>query len=191
MLPSVFPGSGDKPDYNTADATLWFFEAWRVYTEASGDRDGLAEVFPTLEDIVDWHLKGTRYRIRVDPGDGLLGAGEPGVQLTWMDAKVGDWVVTPRIGKPVDIQALWYNALRTIAGWLAERSDSRAVSYGTLAEQTRASFLNRFWRPELGYLGDVVNGPSEDELQLRPNQVFALSLPFSLIEGDTALRVLS
>jgi predicted glycogen debranching enzyme len=108
-----------------------------------------------------------------------------------MDAKVGDWVVTPRVGKPVEIQALWYNALRTIAIWLAERGDSRAVAYGTLAEQTRASFLNRFWRPELGYLADVVDGPNGDELRLRPNQIFALSLPDALIEGDTAERILT
>ena len=144
-----------------------------------------------LVDILEWHVRGTRYGIQVDPSDGLLRAGEPGVQLTWMDAKVGDWVVTPRIGKPVEIQALWYNALRTIAGWLADRGDSRAVSYGTLAEQTRASFLSRFWRPELGYLADVVDGPNGDELQLRPNQIFALSLPYALIEGDTAERVLT
>ena len=127
-------------------------------------------------------MRGTRYGIRVDPADGLLRAGEPGVQLTWMDAKVGDWVVTPRIGKPVEINALWYNALRTMAGWLAERGDSRAVAYGTLAEQTRASFLSRFWRPELGYLADVVDGPRRRRAALRPNQIFALSLPYPLLE---------
>src|SRR5215469_1631971 len=101
MLPNVFPGAGDKADYNTVDAALWFFEAWRAYVEASGDHDSLVQIFPALAEIVDWHLNGTRYGIRVDPDDGLLRAGEPGVQLTWMDAKLGDWVVTPRIGKPV------------------------------------------------------------------------------------------
>src|SRR5205823_13240741 len=142
--------------------------AWR-YLEATQDLSFLrTELLPVFRDIIDWHRRGTRYGIKVDE-DGLLRAGEPGVQLPWMDAKVGDWVVTPRIGKPVEIQALWYNALRTIAGWLTDRGDSRAVAYGTLAEQTRASFLNRFWRPELGYLADVVDGPNGDELQLRPN----------------------
>ena len=115
MLPNVFPGAGDKPDYNTVDAALWFFEAWRAYLEVSDDRESLAQVFPILAEIVEWHLRGTRYAIRVDPQDALLGAGEPGVQLTWMDAKLGDWVVTPRIGKPVEINALWYNALCIMA----------------------------------------------------------------------------
>ena len=113
------------------------------------------------------------------------------MQLTWMDAKTGDWVVTPRIGKPVEIQALWYNALRAIAAWLSQRADNRAESYSVLAEQARSTFLNRFWRPELGYLADVVDGPNGDELQLRPNQIFALSLPCSLVEGEIAKRVLT
>jgi predicted glycogen debranching enzyme len=108
-----------------------------------------------------------------------------------MDAKVGDWVVTPRIGKPVEIQALWYNVLRTIAGWLAERSDQRAVVYSALAERARASFVERFWRPDLGHLADVVDGRDGDELQLRPNQIFALSLPFPLIDGELAERILA
>ena len=115
MLPNVFPGAGDKPDYNTVDAALWFFEAWRAYLEVSDDRESLAQVFPILAEIVEWHLRGTRYAIHVDPQDALLSAGEPGVQLTWMDAKLGDWVVTPRIGKPVEINALWYNALCIMA----------------------------------------------------------------------------
>ena len=192
MLPNNFPDhAGQVPGYNTVDATLWYVLAIRAYIEATGDAALVDELLPVLCSIVDWHQRGTRYGIQVDPQDGLLRAGEPGVQLTWMDAKVGDWVVTPRIGKPVEIQALWYNALRTIAGWLADRSDSRAVAYGALAEQTRASFFNRFWRPELGYLADVVDGPNGDELQLRPNQLLALSLPYSLVEGDTAEYVLT
>ena len=111
MLPNVFPGAGDKPEYNTVDAALWYIEAWRAYVDALDDIGSLKRVFPVLESIVDWHLKGTRYGIGADPADGLLRAGEDGVQLTWMDAKVGDWVVTPRIGKPVEINALWFNAL--------------------------------------------------------------------------------
>ena len=110
MLPNRFPDDGEAPEYNTVDATLWYFEAIRAYHAATGDDDLLRELFPTLEEIVDWHRRGTRYQIHVDPADGLLYAGEPGVQLTWMDAKVDDWVVTPRIGKPVEINALWYNA---------------------------------------------------------------------------------
>jgi predicted glycogen debranching enzyme len=123
--------------------------------------------------------------------DGLLRAGEPGVQLTWMDAKVGDWVVTPRIGKPVEIQALWYNAVRTIAEWLTARGDDRATAYASLADRALANFAARFWRPELGYLADVVDGPDGDELHLRPNQILALSLPHPLVTGDTAERVLT
>jgi len=192
MLPNNFPDQdGQVPGYNTVDATLWYVLAIRAYVAATGDSRLVGELLPVLVDILEWHVRGTRYGIQVDPSDGLLRAGAPGVQLTWMDAKVGDWVVTPRIGKPVEIQALWYNALRTIAGWLADRGDGRVVSYGALAEQTRASFLSRFWRPELGFLADVVDGPNGDELQLRPNQIFALSLPHSLIEGDMAERVLT
>src|SRR5262249_57528024 len=111
MVRNVFPGAGHTADYNTADATLWFFEAWRAYVEESGDRDTLAQAFPVLAEIVDRHLEGTRFGIVVDSADGLLHAGEPGVQLTWMDANVGDWVVTPRIRKPVEINALWYTPL--------------------------------------------------------------------------------
>ncbi len=191
MLPNNLPDhGGDQPGYNTIDATLWHILAIRAYVDATGDTAFVDELLPVLCSIVDWHQRGTP-SIQVDPADGLLRAGEPGVQLTWMDAKVGDWVVTPRIGKPVEIQALWYNALRTIAGWLPERADDRAVSYGLLAEQARSSFLNRFCQPELGYLADVVDGPDADELQLRLNQVLALSLPYSLIQGETAQRVLT
>ncbi len=117
MLPNVFPGAGDHPDYNTADASLWFFDAWRAYVDATGDIAALREAFPVLSDMIAWHQKGTRYGIGVDPADGLLKAGAAGVQLTWMDAKVGDWVVTPRIGKPVEINALWYNALCVMAAF--------------------------------------------------------------------------
>ncbi len=115
MLPNRFPEAGTQPEYNTVDATLWYFEAIRAYLEAGGDEKFVREnLYPVLVDIIQWHVKGTRYGIYMEEGTGLLHAGEPGVQLTWMDAKIGDWVVTPRIGKPVEIQALWYNALRTM-----------------------------------------------------------------------------
>jgi predicted glycogen debranching enzyme len=112
MLPNRFPDAGDVPEYNTVDATLWYFEAIRSYYDATADDDLLEELFPVLAEIIDWHCRGTRYNIHLDAGDGLLYAGEAGVQLTWMDAKVDDWVVTPRIGKPIEINALWYCALR-------------------------------------------------------------------------------
>ncbi len=128
MLPNVFPGAGATPDYNTADASLWYIEAWRAYLEACGDEAALREVFPVLAEIIGWHLNGTRYGIGVDPADGLLHAGEKGVQLTWMDARVGDRVVTPRIGKPVEINALWYNALTAMAA-MAQRIGAPDARY--------------------------------------------------------------
>ena len=141
-----------------------------------------------LRSIVDWHMRGTRYGIGVDPADGLLRAGEPGVQLTWMDAKVGDWVVTPRIGKPVEINALWYNVLRSLAALLlrAPLRPRRTTRTGrTGARQFRAALLPS----DLGYLADVVDGPDGDDWQLRPNQIFAVSLPFPLLDGARAARV--
>ena len=130
MLPNVFPGAGDTPDYNAADAALWYIEAWRAYVEAIDDRQSLRAAFPVLESIIDWHIKGTRYGIGMDPADALLRAGEAGVQVTWMDAKIGDWVVTPRRGKPVEINALWFNALSAmvqLAELLALPSKSYAI----------------------------------------------------------------
>ena len=177
MLPNVFPGVGDKPEYNTVDAALWFVEAWRTYVEASADRESLAQVFPILSQIIECYLKGTRYNIRVDPEDGLLSAGELGVQLTWMDAKIGDWVVTPRIGKPVEINALWYNALCVMAQF-AEMLGRPAARYRALVERTRASFA-RFADGRTGGLYDVIDGPSGDDGSIRPNQIFAVSLPHS------------
>jgi len=177
MLPNVFPGAGDKPDYNTVDAALWFFEAWRAYIEVSGDRESLAKVFPILAEIVEWHFRGTRYGIHVDPQDGLLSAGEPGVQLTWMDAKVGDWVVTPRIGKPVEINALWYNALCIMTGF-ARVLDRPMDTYRRLAERVRAGFA-RFGDERTGGLYDVIDGPSGNDGSIRPNQILAVSLPHS------------
>jgi len=192
MLPNSFPDRADQvPGYNTVDATLWYVLAIRSYVDATGDRSIADEQLPVLCDILEWHVRGTRYGIGIDPADGLLRAGETGVQLTWMDAKVGDRVVTPRTGKPVEIQALWYNALRTVAEFLGERADPRAARYASLAEQARSSFLRGFVRPDLAYLPDVVDGPAGDDLSLRPNQIFALSLPYPPLEGQTALGVLT
>jgi predicted glycogen debranching enzyme len=175
MLPNRFPDAGEVPEYNTVDATLWYLEALRAYHAATGDDDLLRELFPVLSDIFDWHVKGTRYRIRVDSRDGLLHAGEPGVQLTWMDAKVGGWVVTPRIGKPVEVNALWYNALRAMTNF-ARRIGKPDRKYGTMAKRAKTGFA-RFWNPATGYCYDVLDGPDGHDASLRPNQIFAVSLP--------------
>ncbi|HYZ39850.1 MAG TPA: amylo-alpha-1,6-glucosidase, partial [Stellaceae bacterium] len=189
MLPNVFPGAGERADYNTVDATLWYFEAWRAYYEATGDTDSLAEIFPVLAAIVEWHLNGTRYAIRVDPTDGLLSAGEPGVQLTWMDAKIGDWVVTPRIGKPVEINALWHNALCIMAAFAAVLGRPPEL-YRDLAERTRAGF-GRFDDERTGGLYDVLDGPAGHDGAIRPNQILAVSLPHSPLTPDHQARVVA
>jgi predicted glycogen debranching enzyme len=180
MLPNRFPDAGETPEYNTVDATLWYFEAIRAYHAATGDNDLLRELWPTLQDIVDWHQRGTRYNIHTDPADGLLYAGEPGVQLTWMDAKVGDWVVTPRMGKPVEINALWYNALQLMAD-IARRLGQSADEYEASAQKARSGFA-RFWNEASGYCYDVLDGPNGLEAALRPNQLLAVSLLYSPLD---------
>lgn len=177
MLPNRFPDEGEVPEYNTVDATLWYFEAIQQYYKATQDDDLLMELFPVLAEIIHWHCRGTRYNIHLDPIDGLLYAGEPGTQLTWMDAKIGDWVVTPRIGKPIEINALWYNALRTIAKF-ARQLNKPHQEYEALADRTLARFP-RFWNKERGYCYDVLDTPEGNDPSLRPNQIFAVSLPES------------
>jgi len=184
MLPNVFPGAGDRAEYNTADASLWFFEAWRAYFEATKDVGALRAVFPVLSDMIDWHEKGTRYGIAVDRADGLLKAGVTGVQVTWMDAKIGDWVVTPRIGKPVEINALWYNALRIMSTFATTLGLPHR--FGDAAEAAKRSFA-RFLRTDGEGLYDVIDGPNGDDASVRPNQIFAVSLPHSpLAAADQA-----
>ncbi len=177
MLPNRFPDVGELPEYNTVDATLWYFEAIQHYYTATQDDDLLSELFPILAEIIDWHCRGTRYNIHLDPADGLLYAGEPGLQLTWMDAKIGDWVVTPRVGKAVEINALWYNALRTMARF-ARMLGRPHQEYEAIADRTLARFA-RFWNSELGYCYDLLDTPTGDDASLRPNQIFAVSLPES------------
>jgi predicted glycogen debranching enzyme len=191
MLPNRFPDGGETPEYNTVDATLWFFEAVRSYLQYTDDYEFIqTNLYTVLKDIIDWHVKGTRYQIHVDD-DGLLFAGEPGVQLTWMDAKVGDWVVTPRHGKPVEIQALWYNALRVMENLAGKFEDANAKKeYAAGADKARASFNNSFWNQEAGCLYDVVNGEACDA-SIRPNQVVAISLPNTMLSKDRAASVLS
>ena len=190
MLPNRFPDAGSSPEYNTVDATLWYFVAVYEHWQAVGDSDSVCRaLYPILTDILRWHVEGTRFNIRMDPADGLLFAGEPGLQLTWMDAKIDDWVVTPRVGKPVEINALWVNALRitaTLAAALGYAED--AAHYHAMADRALDSFRRRFWYSG-GYLYDVVDGPDGNDPTLRPNQIFAVSLPFPLLEGERAQAV--
>jgi predicted glycogen debranching enzyme len=178
MLPNNFPSAGSPAQYNTADATLWLFEALRQYFENTQDWESLQQLFPVLAGIIDAHVHGTRYNIKVDPVDALLYAGNPEVQLTWMDAKVGDWVVTPRTGKAVEINALWINAIQTMSGFAGLLARPRE-GYDRLAEKATRSF-QKFWNEERNCCYDVLDTPSggKDDL-LRPNQIFAVSLPAS------------
>jgi predicted glycogen debranching enzyme len=187
MLPNRFPDQGEAPEYNTVDATLWYVDAIRAYVKATDDDTILAELFPVLEEVVRWHRQGTRYGIKEDPSDSLLRAGESGVQLTWMDAKVGDWVVTPRIGKPVEINALWYNALRAMA-WFARRLGRPTEPWDALADRVKRGF-DRFWHPRKQYCYDVVDGPTAFDDSLRPNQIFAVSLAESPLSPERQRRV--
>ena len=191
MLPNRFPDQGERPEYNTVDATLWFFESVRQYLAYTGDLAFVEkELYSVLADIVSWHVRGTRYGIKVDD-TGLLCSGEEGVQLTWMDAKVNDWVVTPRRGKPVEIQALWYNALCLMQG-LARRFSDEAdlLSYRKMAATALESFNRLFWNEETGCLYDVVDGTQHDA-SIRPNQILAVSLPHSMLSPERASAVVA
>ena len=191
MLPNRFQDNGDSPEYNNVDGTLWYFIAVHKYLQATGNKKFvLTEILPVLNEIIQWHYKGTRYNIHVDD-DGLLFAGDAGQQLTWMDAKIGDWVVTPRMGKPVEIQALWYNALRIYSGLLKLNKDEvKAAEYNNKAELTKDSFNKLFWNKPDNYLFDVIDDNNIADKTLRPNQLFAISLPFVLIEDEKAKQVL-
>jgi predicted glycogen debranching enzyme len=191
MLPNRFTDAGDAVEYNTVDAALWLFVATQRYLDATGDEAFvLSEILPVLDDILAWHQRGTRFGVRVDD-DGLLRAGEPGVQLTWMDAKVGDWVVTPRRGKPVEIQALWYNALSILADLRkrAGRADEAATLLAS-AKAVKERFVETFWNTDASCLYDVVDGDHKDG-SIRPNQIFALCLPHTLLPKDKARAVLA
>ncbi len=183
IIPNRFPDAGKTPEYNTADATLWIFQAVRQWLAAGGDPAFLRDVFyPAAKEIIAWHMRGTHYAIGVDPRDGLLNAGTPGTQLTWMDAKVGDRVVTPRHGKPVEINALWHAALRSMAVWAGRLGDFAAqAEYSEAARRARDSFRTKFWNPARDCLYDVL-APEGPVAKLRPNQIFAVSLPYDLLE---------
>jgi predicted glycogen debranching enzyme len=186
LIPNRFPDSGEAPEYNTIDGTLWMFHALDGYLAATGDWSLLNELFLTLSNIIEWHVEGTIYGIGVDPVDGLLRGGTPGVQLTWMDAKVGDWVVTPRHGKAVEINALWFYALTCMESW-AERFSLDTSAFGQLRSKVREHFNRRFWYEEGGYLYDVVDVEGvagQNDASLRPNQLFAASLTPSLLSRE-------
>jgi predicted glycogen debranching enzyme len=191
MLPNRFPDAGEKPEYNTVDASLWYFEAIRKFLEYTGDLTFVrGELYDTMTGILDWHIAGTRYGIHCEP-DGLIAAGTPQTQLTWMDAKAGDFVATPRNGKPVEIQALWYNALRFTAS-LAEQFNDPAHGQRLveIADRTAQNFIPQFWNEQAGCLYDVVDGERKDA-SIRPNQAIALSLGFTMVPAEKAKAILS
>jgi predicted glycogen debranching enzyme len=188
LLPNSFPDAERiEPAYHCVDAPLWYVHAVEACRRATGDETLVDELLPTLRAILDAYAAGTRFGIGMDPTDGLVRAGVPGVQLTWMDARAGDWVVTPRIGKPVEIQALWIHANRIAAAMCIRRGITAA--YGARAAQAAAGFADRFWDPARGHLRDVVDGPHGDDGSLRPNQLFAVSLEPDLLAADRAAAV--
>lgn len=189
MLPNRFPDAGDEPEYNNVDATLWYFEAIRAYVEKTKDYEFVRKnLYEKLINIIVWHVQGTRFHIKVDEADGLLYAGEAGVQLTWMDAKIGDLVVTPRTGKAVEIQALWYNALCVMAdlsGIFGDWKDEK--KYLDLAEKAKTNFNRIFWNDAENCLYDVIDGENRDA-SVRPNQIFAVSLHHAILDEQEKAR---
>lgn len=186
LLPNCFPDEDEAPLYNTVDASLWYFYAVYKYLVYTGDLEFIREqVYPVLKDIIHWYINGTDYHICMDE-DGLLHAGTPDVQLTWMDAKVDQWVVTPRNGKPVEVNALWYNAVCVQEG--LARVFGEPPIRRNLAEQIKGGFTGVFWREKEGYLCDVI-APEGKDRQVRPNQLLAVSLPFSLMNEAQARRI--
>jgi len=192
MLPNRFQDNNQPPEYNNVDGTLWYFNAVFSYLKKTHDRKFiLDDILPVLKNIIDWHFNGTRYHIHVD-SDGLLYAGEPGQQLTWMDARIGNWVVTPRMGKPVEIEALWFNALKIFEELLRMNGETdRANEIAGKAEHAKKSFDQKFWSPAGGYLADVIDPDGKPDYSIRPNQVFALSLPFHLTDGKKGRSVMN
>jgi len=183
LIPNMFPDQSTEGLYHTADATLWYFHAIDRYVACTNEIGILEHLLPVLHDIMAAHIQGTRFGIHMDPDDALLSQGAEGYQLTWMDAKVDDWVVTPRRGKAVEINALWYNALRLVERWTHDlEGPSVASEYRDIADRARASFNKRFWYEQGGYLFDVVDGEDGDDPACRPNQVFAISLPNPVLD---------
>ncbi len=191
LIPNYFPDHATEGVYHTADATLWYFHALHRYLQVTDDDKILQSLLPVLKECVAAHLRGTRFGIGVDPADGLLRQGAAGYQLTWMDAKVGDWVVTPRRGKAVEINALWYNALRLLESWLREAEDVEADEIGRAAARVAESFNRRFWCPAESGLFDLVDGEHGNDAACRPNQIFSLSLDYPILERSRWETVLN
>ena len=188
LIPNMFPEGDSGGLYHTADASMWFFHAVNRYVEATGDRETLRMLLPKMIDIIDHHVQGTHFNIHVDPSDGLLAQGAEGYQLTWMDAKVDGWVVTPRRGKAVEINALYYNALRVLQHYCTEEGDAEnAHRMDELAVRARTSFNVRFWNEQKQCLFDVVD---PDDAAVRPNQIFAVSLPNPVLDESRWRAVL-
>jgi predicted glycogen debranching enzyme len=192
LIPNLFPDGSDEGLYHTADATLWFFHALERYAQVTDYWVLVEQSLPVLRDIVEAHMRGTRFGIGVDRKDGLLRQGAEGYQLTWMDAKVDGWVVTPRRGKAVEINALWYNALCLLARWECDLGDrAKSQQYSEAAARARESFNARFWCEEKGHLYDVIDGPDGDDAACRPNQIFAISLPNPVLDQSRWEDVMS
>ena len=187
LLPNTFSENGQPAAYNSVDSMLWYFQALREYVAQTSDLGLLREVFDVLASAIDSYVRGTRYGVHVDAADGLLHAGESGMQVTWMDAKVGDRPITARIGKPVEINALWFNALQVMAG-LASELGKRGEEYKRLAERVKKSFA-RYWNQERQCCFDVIDGPNGNDGSLRPNQIFAVSLPESPLRDEQRKQV--
>jgi len=189
MLPNALHDPGEPTEFNTVDATLWLFQALHHYLDATGDWAFVKAQLPALEDVIRWHVNGTRFGIHMDPADGLITATAPGYGLTWMDARDEDWVVTPRHGKPIEIAALWYNALRLMSDWTS-RANVPVARFAMMAERARRAAQARYWYEAGGYLYDVIDGPEGSDVSLRPNQLLALGLAYPLIDGEPARRSL-
>jgi predicted glycogen debranching enzyme len=185
LIPNMFPDGSNQGLYHTADASLWFFHALERYRVLSGDEDLIVELLPVMQGIIEAHERGTKFGIHMDPSDGLLSQGAEGYQLTWMDAKVDGWVVTPRRGKAVEINALWYNALCNTAKWTDSiRGPKSGSHYAKLGARVHQSFNRRFWNERRGFLFDVIDGEQGDSDLCRPNQVFAISLENPVLERE-------
>jgi predicted glycogen debranching enzyme len=188
MLPNALHDPGEATEFNTIDATLWLFQALHHYLDATADWEFVRAQLPALEEVIRWHVNGTRFGIHMDPADGLITATAPGYGLTWMDARDEDWVVTPRHGKPVEIAALWYNALRLMSDWTS-RANVPVARFAMMAERAKRAG-GRYWFEAGGYLYDVIDGPDGNDASLRPNQLMALGLAYPLVDGDRARRSL-
>jgi len=189
MIPNRFPDAGTEPEFNTVDATFWFVEAIAAVDKAEPDEAFLREMYPSICSVIESLIKGTRFGIQIDPSDGLVRAGVPGVQLTWMDARVGDWVVTPRIGKPIEVNALWISNLR-FAIDAGRRLGKPVATFEALLAAAISGFA-RFWNEQRGYCYDVLDGPDGHEEHLRPNQIFAVRAATGALTQEQCQKVLT